>query len=53
MNPLSENIFHNIKKFGTKFLHVHPNILCSYANFQKERTFFVSYIKKTNLYMNI
>jgi hypothetical protein len=23
MNPLSENIFQNIKKFGTKILHVH------------------------------
>jgi hypothetical protein len=46
MNPLSENIFQNIKKFGTNFLHVHPGILCSYTNFQKERTFFVSYIKR-------
>jgi hypothetical protein len=46
LNSLSENIFQNIKKFRTNFLHVHPDILCSYTNFQKERTFFVSYIKK-------
>jgi hypothetical protein len=46
MNPLLENIFQNIKKIGTHFLHVHPNILCLYTNFKEEKTFFVSYIKR-------
>jgi hypothetical protein len=53
MNPLSENIFQNDKKFRTKFLHVHPDILCSHTNFRKERTFFVSCIKKINLCIDI
>jgi hypothetical protein len=53
MNPLSKNIFQNIKKFGTKIPHVHFDILCLYTNFQKKTTFLISYIKKTNLCMNI
>jgi hypothetical protein len=53
MNPLLENIFQNVKKFGTKILHAHPDILCSRTNFRKERTFFVSPIKKINLCMHI
>jgi hypothetical protein len=53
MNPLSKNIFQNIKKIGTKISHTHPDILCSYTNFLEKGTFFVSHIKKTNLCMNI
>jgi hypothetical protein len=53
MNPLLENIFQNVKKIGTKFVHAHPDILCSCTNFRKERTFFVSLIKKTNFCMHI
>jgi hypothetical protein len=53
INSLSTNIFQNVKKSGTKILHVDFDILCSYTNFHKKRTFFMSYIKKINLFINI
>jgi hypothetical protein len=33
MNPLSKNIFQNVKKFGIKILHVHLDMLCLYTIF--------------------
>jgi hypothetical protein len=53
MNLLSKNIFQNVKKFGTKIPHVHFDILYLYTSFQKKITFFMPYIKKTNLCVNI
>jgi hypothetical protein len=52
--PIIRKHISNVKKFGTKILHVHSDILCSQTNFQKERTFFcVPYKKDKFLYEHI
>jgi hypothetical protein len=37
--PIIKKIFQNVKKFGTKILHVHLDIFCLYTNFQKKEHF--------------
>jgi hypothetical protein len=54
MNLLSKNIFQNVKKSGTKILHVHFDILFFIHKFSEEKNiFYVLYKKDKFMYEHI